>query len=209
MGYRATLVLNDTPNVVQDSKAGTTYVGSVWVRSDTPKTQVSFRFREVDGSTVLGKAQSDVVINDGAWHQLKADYDSTGSHSQLAVQVLSVNAAKGVSISIDDVDVRKVLEDASSPAPDPSQSNSPKPDPTPSQSNSPKPDPTPTQSTKPDPVPAGDTLFGASMFTSDGTSFASALSSRTPRTAASTSSGSSTPASPPRGRARRARPADR
>ena len=174
----ANLLLNDSPNIVQAATKGTTYVGSVWVRTDSPKLKVSLRFREVSGSTLVGRAQSDIVLSDGGWQQIEGEYVSAGDGTQIAVQVFAIGAAKGISVSVDDVDVRKVLgggspEPTESASPDPTKSASPDPEPT----KSATPDPTPTESTTPDPNPGtkGDTLFGASIYTTNGEGFEQAL----------------------------------
>ena len=97
MAADANLLLNDSPNVVQAAKKDTTYVGSVWVRTDSPKLKVSLRFREVSGSTLVGRAQSDVVLSDGGWQQIEGEYVSAADGSQIAVQVFAIGAQKGTS----------------------------------------------------------------------------------------------------------------
>ncbi len=179
---RTNLLLNDSPNVIASAAKGDRYVASVWVRTDTPRLGVTFRFREVAGLSLVGKTESKAVLTDGAWHQLSAEYTAVGDGTQIAVQVLALKAAKGDTFSVDDVDVRKVLTDRdqpeAKPAPKPTKTEKPKPSPT--ESATAKPEPTksePAKSDNPKPPSAakGNTLFGASVYTGDGTSFATAL----------------------------------
>ena len=95
MAADANLLLNDSPNVVQGASKDTTYVGSVWVRTDSPKLKVSLRFREVSGTTLVGRAQSDVVLSDGGWQQIEGEYVAGADGSQIAVQVFAIGAAEG------------------------------------------------------------------------------------------------------------------
>ncbi len=179
---RTSLLLNDSPNVIGSAAKGDRYVASVWIRTDTPRLAVTFRFREVAGTSLVGKTESKASLTDGAWHQVRAEYTAAGNGTQIAVQVLALRAAKGATLSVDDVDVRKVLTDRdqaeAKPAPKPSKTD--KPDPSPTESEKPKPEPSkskPDKSDEPKPPTAskGSTLFGASVYTGDGTSFATAL----------------------------------
>ncbi len=151
----AILLLNDSPNVVQDATPGATYVASAWVRTDTPKMTVSLRFREVDGAALVGRAQTSVVLAGSGWQQISGEYVVAGANHQLAVQVLSTGARKGAALSVDDVDVREVLDSGGASATPPVES--PKESPTPTESVSPTPDPTPSESTKPAPTPVDPT----------------------------------------------------
>jgi hypothetical protein len=174
----AHLLLNDSPNIVQSAEADTRYAASVWIRSDTRNMTAILRFREVAGRALVGRAETKVQLGGGDWQQIKAEYVAARSGSEIAVQVIAMRVAKGATLSVDDFDVRMQLPDEEQAAPEakpePTKSQEPKPDPTKSQE--PKPEPTPTDGAKtPDPVAKGSTLFGASVYTGDGTSFADAL----------------------------------
>ncbi|HYN74564.1 MAG TPA: carbohydrate binding domain-containing protein, partial [Candidatus Limnocylindria bacterium] len=181
----ATLLLNDRPNVVQVATPGATYVASAWVRSDVPRMTVSLRFREVDGGALVGRAQTSVVLAGSGWQQISGEYVVAGANHQLAIQVLSTGARKGATLSVDDVDVREVLDGgggaatppSETPKASPTESATPKPDPTPSESTTPSPKPTETATPKPtpsDPPASGptSTLFGETMWMNPGESWA-------------------------------------
>lgn len=169
----ARLLLNDSPNVVRDTEKGDHFVASVWVRTDAKRLPVVLRFREVDGAALVGTAQDAAVVQkSGGWVQLSAEYVAAGTGHQIAIQVLSGPAAKGESMLVDDVDVRRQIKEAAAEEkPKPSQSAKP--------TESAKPAPTPSKSDKPRateaPAASGTTLFGASVYTADGTSFETAL----------------------------------
>ena len=98
----ATETLNDSPNTVATSAAGT-YTGSVWVRADTAGAKLYLRVREYQGSTKVSEKVVGVVLST-SWQQVTATLvpTSPGSTSiELATAVFS--AAAGSSYYADDV----------------------------------------------------------------------------------------------------------
>ena len=57
----ATCALNDSPNIVHTTAAGT-YTATVWVRPDTPGATLKLRLREWSGDTALGQARTTVTL---------------------------------------------------------------------------------------------------------------------------------------------------
>ena len=98
----ATETLNDNPNTVGTSAAGT-YTGSVWVRADTAGAKLYLRVREYQGSTKVSEKVVGVILST-SWQQVTATLvpTSPGSTSiELATAVFS--AAAGSSYYADDV----------------------------------------------------------------------------------------------------------
>jgi hypothetical protein len=170
------LLLNDSPNVVKDTAKGDHFVASVWVSTSAAKLPVSLRFREVDGGSLVGTAQSTAVAHKGTWTKISGEYRAAGAGHEIAVQVISATAQVRDTLLVDDVDVRVEIKEEAGEKPKPSTSEKPKP----SESPTPTPKPSPSKSEEDEPAPAkpvsGPTLFGASVYTGDGDSFETALS---------------------------------
>lgn len=97
----ATETLNDNPNTVVTSAAGT-YTGSIWVRADTAGAKLYLRVREYNGSTKVSEKVVGVVLST-SWQQVSASLvpTSPGSTSiEFATAVYS--AAAGSSYYADD-----------------------------------------------------------------------------------------------------------
>lgn len=97
----ATETLNDNPNTVPTSAAGT-YTGSIWVRADTAGAKLYLRVREYNGSTKVSEKVVGVVLST-SWQQVSASLvpTSPGSTSiEFATAVYS--AAAGSSYYADD-----------------------------------------------------------------------------------------------------------
>jgi PKD repeat protein len=97
----ATETLNDNPNTVLTSAAGT-YTGSIWVRADTAGAKLYLRVREYNGSTKVSEKVVGVVLST-SWQQVSASLvpTSPGSTSiEFATAVYS--AAAGSSYYADD-----------------------------------------------------------------------------------------------------------
>ena len=69
-----TSTLNDAPNWVQTTSAGT-YTGSIWVRADTAGAKLYLRVREFRGSTKLGEQLAGVVLST-QWQKVSASLAS-------------------------------------------------------------------------------------------------------------------------------------
>ena len=68
----ATCALNDSPNIVHTTAAGT-YTATVWVRPDTPGATLKLRLREWSGDTALGQARTTVTLTTD-WQPVKVRY---------------------------------------------------------------------------------------------------------------------------------------
>jgi parallel beta-helix repeat protein len=101
----ATMTLNDSPNWVAATSAGT-YTGSVWVRADTVGAPIRVRFREYSGSTLLGTATTEVTLT-SSWRFVTVSYTPViaGSTLDMNVYVPSVSAPAGSNFYADDVSI--------------------------------------------------------------------------------------------------------
>ena len=68
----ATCNLNDSPNWVTASAAGT-YTARMWVRADNPGAQVTLRIREYDGATLVGSRSVKATLTT-AWKEIVLTY---------------------------------------------------------------------------------------------------------------------------------------
>ena len=69
---RRTCVLNDAPNSVTATRAGT-YSASIWARGETAGATLKLRFREWSGRTAVGTAVSSIGLTT-AWQQVSVLY---------------------------------------------------------------------------------------------------------------------------------------
>jgi len=96
-----TETLNDNPNVVASTAAGT-YSGSVWVRADAPGAKLYLRLREYSGSTKLSEKVVGVTLST-SWQQVSATLVPTAPGSSLELATAVYSAAPGTSYYADDV----------------------------------------------------------------------------------------------------------
>jgi parallel beta-helix repeat protein len=64
----ATCTLNDSPNWVKTTAAGT-YAASIWVKADAPGARLKLRIREYAGSTLVGASVQEVTLGTD-WQQV-------------------------------------------------------------------------------------------------------------------------------------------
>jgi PKD domain-containing protein/carbohydrate binding protein with CBM4/9 domain len=98
-------VLNDSPNWVQDTAAGT-YTGTIWVRADSASASVSLGLREYNTTgTFLGETERTVTLTTD-WQQISVTYVpiSPGS-SSLDFQVEESGAPTGTCFYADDANI--------------------------------------------------------------------------------------------------------
>lgn len=103
---RRTVVLNDTPNSVASSTAGTTYDSSAWVRTATPPMTVQFRQREVRNGLLVASSSSQVPLTDTAWHRVSVQHTAKASGSTLDLNTYVPDLAVGKSFQVDDASVK-------------------------------------------------------------------------------------------------------
>jgi PKD repeat protein len=100
----ATCALNDAPNVVGTTSAGT-YTSSLWVRADTPGATLKLRVREYSGATLMGTSSSEVVLTT-AWQQVTVAYaPAAPGASTLDLNAYVVGAPPGTCFSADDASI--------------------------------------------------------------------------------------------------------
>jgi hypothetical protein len=67
-----TCALNDSPNSVTTTAAGT-YTGSLWIRADMSGAPLTLRFREYQGSTLVGSKTATISLTT-TWQQIQVTY---------------------------------------------------------------------------------------------------------------------------------------
>jgi hypothetical protein len=172
-----TAALKDSPNTVRLVRAGNDYTVSAWVRVKTPRLTVAIRIREVKGGTEVNQQQKSLLLTDSNWHQVSMSYRSKTTGSDLDLNVLGWKFGPHNQLFIDDVSMVGPAggQPVVTPAPAPAPSKTPTPSPQ-------APQPTPTVApTTPAPVPSpgrvtGNTLFGETVWSAPGQSYASSLS---------------------------------
>jgi PKD repeat protein len=97
----STCVLNDAPDTVKPTSAGT-YAAGLWVRGDSPGAILRLRLREWSGTTLVGSAIAQVALTP-SWQRLSVTYDAvapgTGS---LDLTAYVTNGAPGTCFYADD-----------------------------------------------------------------------------------------------------------
>ena len=67
-----TCVLNDSPNWIAKTSAGA-YAGSLWARADVAGATLKLRFREYNGSTLVGSQTTLATLGTG-WQLVTVSY---------------------------------------------------------------------------------------------------------------------------------------
>ena len=100
----STCTLNDSPNWVSSTAAGT-YTGTLWARADLAGAMLKLRFREYSGSTLVGSATMLATLTT-SWQQVTVTYTaaSPGS-STLDYNAYVVSASPGTCFYADDVSI--------------------------------------------------------------------------------------------------------
>jgi PKD repeat protein len=99
-GAAATCVLNDSPDAVRPTSAGT-YTASVWVRGDAGVT-LKLRLREWNGGALAGSATTQVTL-DGSWQHVSVAYSPVApGSSTLDFNAYIQNGAPGPCFQADD-----------------------------------------------------------------------------------------------------------
>ena len=98
----STCVLNDAPNVIAATSAGT-YTASMWVRSDRVGETLRLRFREYSGTTLMGTGQTVLALGT-SWQKVTLAYAPVApGASTLDLNAMVVAAAPGTCFQADDV----------------------------------------------------------------------------------------------------------
>jgi parallel beta-helix repeat protein len=96
----STCLLNDSPNWVSTTSAGT-YTGSLWVRGDTAGATLKLRFREYSGNTLVGSPTTQVALTT-SWQPVSVSYTTGSPGSTLDFNAYVSSAAPGTCFYIDD-----------------------------------------------------------------------------------------------------------
>ena len=99
-----TCTLNDSPNLVHTTAAGT-YTGTLWVRADSAGATLKLRLREWSGSSAVGEAKSTVVLTTD-WQPVRVQYTAAEpGDSTLDFSAYILGAPPGTCFYADDASV--------------------------------------------------------------------------------------------------------
>jgi hypothetical protein len=105
-GVSASCTLNDSPNWAGTTQAGT-YHGSLWVRAPTPGAALRLRFREYQGSTLVGSQTATVTLTT-TWQQVQLSYTAAApGSSTLDFIAFTSNAPPGICFLADDATITR------------------------------------------------------------------------------------------------------
>jgi parallel beta-helix repeat protein len=96
----STTDLNDSPNWIKTTVAGN-YVGSIWVRADSPGAVLTLRFREYNGSTLVKTTTAQVSLTT-SWQQVSVTHTVAVAGSTLDFNAYVAKAAAGTGFYADD-----------------------------------------------------------------------------------------------------------
>ena len=97
----ATCTLNDSPNWVKTTSAGT-YTGTLWVRADVPGATLKLRFREYSSSGSLLGTQTTLATLTTTWSQVGVSIRTASPGSTLDFNAYVSSAAPGTCFYADD-----------------------------------------------------------------------------------------------------------
>jgi parallel beta-helix repeat protein len=102
----ASCTLNDSPNWALTTQAGT-YRGSLWVRAPSPGATLKLKFREYQGSTLVGSQVASVTLAT-TWKQLQLSYSPVApGSSTLDFVAYTSDAPSGVCFQADDATITR------------------------------------------------------------------------------------------------------
>jgi PKD repeat protein len=99
----STCTLNDSPNSVKTTSAGT-YTGTLWVRADTAGATLKLRLREYNGSKLVGSATAQAALTT-SWQQVAVTYAIASPGSSLDYNAYVSSAASGTCFYADGASV--------------------------------------------------------------------------------------------------------
>jgi hypothetical protein len=101
-----TCALNDSPNWVRSTAAGT-YTATVWVRADTPGAILKLRLQEWSGATSVGQAKSTVALTTD-WQPVSVKYSAgLPGDSTLDLNAYVTGAPPGTCFYADDASIAR------------------------------------------------------------------------------------------------------
>ena len=98
---QSTCTLNDSPDWAKPTTAGA-YTGTIWVRADMAGATLKLRFREWNGSTLVG-TQTTLATLTTSWQQVSVVYTAQVPGSSLDLNAYVSSAAPGTCFYADDV----------------------------------------------------------------------------------------------------------
>jgi hypothetical protein len=103
---RAACSLNDSPNWVRTTPAGT-YTAKLWVRADTPGAILKLRLREWSGATDVGQAKTTVTLTTD-WQPVTVQYTAAApGASTLDLNAYVLGAPPGTCFYADDASIAR------------------------------------------------------------------------------------------------------
>jgi PKD repeat protein len=99
-GALTTCALNDAPNWIKTTSAGT-YVAGLWVRGDAAGAVLRLRLREWSGTTLVGSASAQVTLTTD-WKEIFVSYPPAAPGSTLDLNAFVLNAPSGTCFYADD-----------------------------------------------------------------------------------------------------------
>jgi hypothetical protein len=100
----ATVTLNDSPNWIGVTKAGT-YTASLWVRADTAGQTLKLKLREYQGSTLVGQPLTSITLST-TWQLVTVTYVPVApGASTLDFTAYVSNAPVGATFYVDDASI--------------------------------------------------------------------------------------------------------
>ena len=104
LGSAQTCTLNDSPNWVARSVAGT-YTATAWVNTGAVGGQIKLRIREYNGATLVNTGTT-TVNPTGDWQQVTLSYTVVSPGSTLDLNVYETNQPAGSDLLVDDVTLK-------------------------------------------------------------------------------------------------------
>lgn len=100
----ATTVLNDSPNSVTSTTAGTTYRATAWLRATRANNTLVLRMLEyTSGNALVTSKQTSYWATDTAWHSVTVDLVASRNADSIDLNALAWNLGAGQSFLVDDV----------------------------------------------------------------------------------------------------------
>jgi len=96
--------LDDSPNTVGSTTAGSTYAGSLWILAPTGRS-ITLRLREFQGATLV-RTSSTTVAATGGWQLLSVTSAATAGGTSLGIDT-SVSLTSTMKAYVDDVSLTK------------------------------------------------------------------------------------------------------
>jgi PKD repeat protein len=102
-GSKKTCLLNDNPNWIAQTTAGT-YTAGLWVKGATSGATLNLRLREYNGATLVGSKTATVTLST-AWKQLTVAYTVQSPGSTLDLNAYVNSASTGTCFYADDASI--------------------------------------------------------------------------------------------------------